>query len=172
MDRKSKQLTDAMLGSLYKLPLILKQKKTTKCSILKVRDIIMSVLQMRKLSLTVSLVSWSQVQDSSPSLPEALLSPQCQGCSLPANVAVSIVIWSCVILPLNTNDRSWFLLNTCWMWGTIGKQKSRLGGDWDARGVTQLRNDLKHCMTECGVPAGCPHRRTHWGLQAFEELPQ
>lgn len=57
MDRKSKQLTDAMLGSLYKLPLILKQKKTTKYSILKVRDIIMSVLQMRKLSLTVSLVS-------------------------------------------------------------------------------------------------------------------
>lgn len=59
MDRKSKQLTDAMLGSLLKLPLILKQKKKnkTKYSILKVRDIIMSVLQMRKPSLTVSLVS-------------------------------------------------------------------------------------------------------------------
>ena len=59
MDRKSKQLTDAMLGSLLKLPLILKQKKKkkTKYSIRKVRDIIMSVLQMRKPSLTVSLVS-------------------------------------------------------------------------------------------------------------------
>ena len=103
MDRKSKQLTDAMLGSLLKLPLILKQKKKkkqTKYSILKVRDIIMSVLQMRKPSLTVSLVSWSQAQDSNPSLPEALPSPQCQTCPLPANVAVSTVIWSCVTLPL------------------------------------------------------------------------
>ena len=34
MDRKSKQLTDAMLGSLLKLPLILKPKKKKKNKIL------------------------------------------------------------------------------------------------------------------------------------------
>lgn len=167
-----------MLGSLHKLPLILKQCNTTKHSILRGGDA-MSILQMRKLGLRVSLVSWSRVQYSNPSLPEALISPWCQASPLPAKVVASVVLWLCVILlelkwPITVFIE--YMLNVEYYRKT--KEGCGLGSGWDARGVNHLRNDLKHCviawssMFLLGSVAGSPQGRPYQGLQVLGELPQ